>query len=176
MDDKNKDTLTVGSLGAIIGGAVGGPSGVALGGIAGAVVGSRERKHNRILRNTFYELQEVTNNEAQIYADHIEPSGAEPTGPKNVIDGVSGVPDLICIAQCYSNLIVEVETVEAIENSSTHVIKQLNDFQTQGFKRVLVVPKSEVDDFLEWCEIHERRGNLEREIIISTPAGISAVL
>lgn len=71
---------------------------------------------------------------------------------------------------------MEVEPVEAIENNSSHVTHQLNDFQTQGFKRVLVVPESEVDDFKEWCETHEQNGDLEQEVSISTPEAIGGLL
>lgn len=176
MDDNNKGTLTGGGIGALIGGAVGGPPGAALGGLAGAVLGSYERKHNKTLRETYYQLHEATDGEATYYVDHIEPKGAEPGGTQNVITGVSGAPDIVCIAQRYSNLVVEVETVEAIENNSSHVIQQLNDFQTQGFKRALVVPESEVDDFKEWCETHEQNGDIKQEVLISTPEAIGALL
>ena len=176
MDDKSKETLTRGGVGALIGGTVGGPVGAAVGGIAGALLGSHERKHNKALRKTVYELDGATNGEAKIYVDHIDPSPAEPGGTQNRIKDVSGAPDIITIAQRYSNLIIEVETIEAINQNSTHVIKQLNDFQTQGFKRVLVVPQTEVDDFMEWCETHERNGRINREVTITTPESIEALL
>lgn len=176
MDDKNKETLAGGGLGVLFGGAVGGPAGAAIGGIAGALAGSYERKHNKTLRSAFYQLHEETNGEARIYVDHIKPSGAEPGGTQNRIKTVSGAPDLICIAQRYPNLIVEVETIEAIESNSAHVIKQLNDFQTQGFKRALVVPETEVHEFMEWCERHERKGTIAKEVTITTPQSIGALL
>jgi hypothetical protein len=176
MDDNNKDTLTGGGFGALLGGAVGGPPGAALGGLAGALLWGHERKHNKTLRETYYQIYEATDGEATYHVDHIEPKGAEEGGTQNVIQDVSGAPDLICIAQEYPNLIVEVEPVEAIENNSSHVTHQLNDFQTQGFKRVLVVPELEVDDFKEWCETHEQNGDLEQEMSISTPEAIGGLL
>jgi hypothetical protein len=176
MDDKNKDTLAGGGLGALVGGALAGPAGAATVGIAGAVMGSHEKKHNDTLREIFYELDDVMNGDGKIYVDHIDPSGAESGGTQNRIEAVSGVPDLISIAQRYPNLIIEVETVEAIENNSSHVIKQLNDFQTQGFKRVLVAPEGEVDEFLEWAERYEQKGRINQEVTIATPGNIGAIL
>lgn len=176
MDDKNKETLTGGGLGAVIGGIAAGPAGATVGGAVGALLGSHERKHNKTLREAYYQLREATGGEAKIYVDHIDPTGAESGGTQNVIKAVSGAPDIVSIAQSYPNLIIEVETVEAIENNSAHVIQQLNDFQTQGFKRALVVPRIEVDEFVEWCEMHENNGNIRKEVTITTPSGIGALV
>lgn len=176
MDDNTKDTLTGGGLGAVIGGLAGGPVGATMGGAIGALIGSSERKHNKALREAYYQIHDATDGEATYYVDHIDPKGAESSGTQNVIDGISGAPDIICIAQRYSNIVVEVETNEAIEDNSSHVIQQLNDFQTKGFKRVLVVPKSEVEDFKEWCEIHEQNGDIEQEVLLSTSETVGTVL
>jgi len=76
MDDNNKDTLTGGGFGALLGGAVGGPPGAALGGLAGALLWGHERKHNKTLRETYYQIYEATDGEATHHVDHIEPKGA----------------------------------------------------------------------------------------------------
>lgn len=63
------------------------------------------------------------------------------------IDGINGEPDIISIDSTSANLIVEVETREAIAENGNHVLDQLQDYPTSGFKRVLVVP----DDVVEAC-------------------------
>jgi len=176
MDHKTQDTLSVGSIAAVRSGIAGGPGGATIGGAIGVYLGSQEQKHHETLRDTHSHLHEATERAATIYVDHIQPNGAKPGGTKGVITAVSGAPDIICIAHRYSNLIVEVETVEAIQNNPNHVIEQLNEFHTQGFKRVLVVPNSEVDELIEWCEIHELRGDINQEAILSTPNSVRSVL
>lgn len=176
MDDKDKETLSGGGIGAAVGAVVGGGPGAALGGVVGALLGSHEKKHNKALRQTVYNLQEATNGEPKFYVDHIDPNGTAEEGPRNRIKGLSMVPDLVMVAQNYPNLIVEVETVEAVQENQEHIIDQLNDFQTSGFKRVLVVPEADLEDVKQWVEYQENGGNLNSEVILSTPESIAGVL
>lgn len=178
MDEKNKEALGVGTVGAVIGGAIGGPYGAAIGGAAGALLGSHEKKHNSILRDTYYELKGATNGEPKFHVDHINPDGATAGGTKGVISSVAGAPDLVMSAPSlpFPNLIIEVETLAGIQNDSSHAIWQLNDFQTQGYKRVLVTPEGESDAILEWVESKERSGEIHEEVTIATSNSISNVL
>lgn len=176
VDEKTEDAIGGGIVGGTIGGLVGGPPGALIGGVIGSALGSRERKHNEALRKTFYELKEATDGSGKLHVDHIDPEGAEPGGTRSLISDVNGDPDLVLIAQRYSNLVIEVETVEGIENDEEHVIGQLNDFQTQGFKRVLVVPESDLEDVYGWVEAHEERGDINSEVKIATPNRISNLI
>lgn len=178
MDDQDKNAVGGGAAGVAIGYAVGGPPGAIVGGIGGLLWGGHEKKHNKALRNTYYNLYELTHGEPTIHVDHIKPDGATVGGTRGVITQVNGAPDLIMQAPglTYPNLVIEVETIEGIKNDERHTIEQLNDFQTQGYKRVLVTPSSQKADVYEWCEAREQDGSIKREVSISTPDGIGAVL
>lgn len=178
MDDRNKSALGVGTAGAILGGAVGGPYGAAIGGTLGALFGSHEKKHNSILRETYYGLIEATDAEPRFHVAHISPRGTERGGTRGVVSGVAGAPDLVMLAPGlpYPNLILEVETIQGIRNDESHAIDQLNDFQTEGFKRVLVAPEDDLNVIYEWCDHHEQRGEIRQEVQLSSPDRISGVL
>jgi hypothetical protein len=176
MDDKKKDQLGGGTIGGVIGGLIGGPAGAAGGAALGGMIFGSESDHKDVLRNAFYEVKETTSGNAKLYVDHISPTGAEPTSPRGVIDDVDGTPDLISIDSTSANLIVEAETIEGIADDEEHALKQLRDFRTTGFKRVLVVSEDELETAVEWVEEHEERGNIEGSLTVSSPKWISNAL
>lgn len=176
MDDKSKDQLGGGAIGGALGAAAGGPAGAVVGATIGGWLFGRESDHNDTLRKTFSAVMEATSDDAHLYVSHIDPGGAEPTSPQGVIDGVNGEPDIISIDSTSANLIVEVETMEAIAENGSHALGQLQDYRTSGFKRVLVVPEDEVEAAVEWVEAHEERGTLEGSITVASPKRLANVL
>jgi len=171
MDEKSKKQLTGGTAGAAIGGAVGGPPGAFVGGIIGGIIGGSESDHNEVLRDTYYELDDATGDNAHIYIDHIDVDG-DAGNPEGTISDVDMVPDIVVVQQHAANLIIEVETVDGINDDPGHVVQQLNEFQTSGFKRLLVASEAEVDDVFEWVEEVEDEGLVEKEVTITTPERI----
>ncbi|WP_135855207.1 hypothetical protein [Halorussus salinus] len=176
MDDKKKEQLSGGAIGGVIEGLIAGPAGAAGGATLGSLLFGSESDHKDVLRDTFYEVKEATSESANLYVHHIDPSGAEASSPEGIIDNVDGIPDLISIDSTSSNLIVEAETMEGIADDEQHALKQLRDFRTRGFKRVLVVPEDEIDLAVEWVEEHEERGNIEGSLTLSSPERINNVL
>jgi hypothetical protein len=176
MDDKSKNQLGGGAIGGALGAAAGGPAGAVVGATVGGWLFGRESDHNDTLRKTYSAVKEATSDDAHLYVSHIDPDGAAPTSPQGVIDGVDGEPDIISIDSTSANLIVEVETMEAIAENGSHALNQLQDYRTSGFKRVLVVPEEEIDAAIEWVEAHEDQGALEGSLTVASPERIANVL
>jgi len=176
MDDKSKNQLGGGAIGGTLGAAVGGPAGAVVGATLGGWLFGQESNHNDTLRKTFTALKEATSDDAHLYVSHIDPDGAESTSPQGVIEGVTGEPDIISIDSTTANLIVEVETMEAIAENGSHTLDQLQDYRTSGFKRVLAVPEDEVEAAVEWVAAHEDRGALEGSTTIASPKRIANAL
>ncbi len=172
MDEKSKKQLTGGTAGAAIGGAVGGPPGAVVGGAIGAILGGSESDHNEVLRTTYYELVEVTSDDAYIYIDHIDVDGDD-GNPESVIDDVDMVPDIVVVDQYGANLVIEVETIDGINDDPNHAVEQLNEFQTRGFKRLLVASQPEIDDVYAWVEQAEDEGHIDKEVKLSTPERVA---
>ncbi len=171
MDEKSKKQLTGGTAGAAIGGAVAGPPGAAVLGLIGAAIGGSESDHNEVLRGTYYELDAATGDNAHIYVDHIDVDG-DAGNPEGRISDVDMVPDIVVVQQHGANLIIEVETVDGINDDPGHVVQQLNEFQTSGFKRLLVASEAEREDVFEWVEEAEDEDLVEKEVTITTPERI----
>lgn len=173
MDGKSKDQATGGIAGAAIGFAAAGPAGALVGGLGGVALGSRETDHNDTLRETYYELAEATTDDARIYVDHVEVTGDAGT-PDGVISDVDMVPDIVVVDQYGANLVIEVETVDGINDDIKHAVDQLNDFQTGGFKRLLVAPESELEGVEEWAAENYDGGPIEKEVTTTTPEGAAS--
>lgn len=171
MDGKSKKQLKGGTVGAAIG-ALGGPAGAAIGGAIGAAIGGSESDHKDVLRQTYYELDEATGDDARIYIDHIDVDGSA-GNPEGRISDVDMVPDIVVVQQYGANLIIEVETIDGITGDQSHAVDQLNDFQTQGFKRLLVASEAELDDVYAWVEEAEDEGYIEKEVTLSTPERVA---
>jgi len=171
MDEKSKKQLTGGTAGAVVGGAIGGPPGAAVGGLIGTILGGSESDHNEVLRETYYGIDEATGEDARIYIDHIGVDG-DAGNPEGVISNVEMVPDIVVVQQHGANLVIEVETIDGIKDDPGHVVQQLNEFQTQGFKRLVVASEAEYDDVLEWIEEAEDEDLIEQEVTIATPERI----
>lgn len=172
MDEKSKDTTVGGAAGAALGFAAGGPVGAIVGGLGGAILGGHEDDHPELVRETYYELVNETTKDARVYVDHVDVDG-DTGNPEGVIDDLDMVPDIIVVDQSGANLVIEAETVAGINNDPAHAIEQLNDFQTQGFKRLLVAPVDEAEAVYEWAEQVEGEGAVEKEIKIATPESVS---
>jgi hypothetical protein len=170
MDDKQKDTAAVGTAGAGVGFLVGGPVGAAIGGVLGGIAGSYEEKHQKIIRETHYTLYEQTTDNAKHHVDHIDPDGAEEGSPQNVLDGVSGRPDIIVTDPPTKNLVIEVETWKGICDDRAHALKQFEDFRVRGYKRVLVVPEDDIEETVEWVDECESNGKIQGpELLVASP-------
>jgi len=64
----------------------------------------------------------------------------------------------------------EVETAKALENDPQHIIKQVHGFRTDGYRRVLVVPKASMDAASELCK------EIAGTVHVSTPSGVDEYL
>jgi len=171
VDEKSKDTVTGAGLGAAVGGLIGGPPGALVGGVVGGAFGSHEEKHQELIRQTHYTLVEQTSPNAKHYVDHIDPENSEAGNTQNVLDGVSGKPDIIVTDPGNMNLVIEVETWEGIQNDPQHALEQLEDFRKRGYQRLLVAPEEEMDEIVGWVDRHESKNNIQGpELTIASPA------
>lgn len=172
MDEKSKKQAAGGTVGATAGFAVGGPPGALVFGALGAIIGGSESDHKDVLRQTYYELDEATGDDARIYIDHIDVDGGA-GNPEGRISDVDMVPDIVVVQQHGANLIIEVETIDGINDDPSHAVDQLNDFQTSGFKRLLVASEAELDEVFEWVAEAEDEGYIEKEVTLSTPERVA---
>jgi hypothetical protein len=171
MDEKSKKQAAGGTVGALVG-SVAGPGGAVVGGLIGAAIGGSESDHKDVLRETYYELDDATGEDARIYIDHIDVDG-DAGNPEGRISDVDMVPDIVVVQQHGANLIIEVETIDGINDDPSHAVAQLNDFQTSGFKRLLVASEAELDDVYAWVEKAEDEGAVEKDVQLSTPERIA---
>lgn len=177
MDDKEKDALASGAGLATLGGIIAGPPGVVVGGLAGAIIGGSETAHNEALRDAAYTIKDAADEHGTLYVDHIEPDGSEAGGTRKVLQELSMDPDLIFNSPVgYSNLIIEVETMDAIKNNPGHVLEQLDDFRVQGFRRVLVAPDDEIDDVSGWVEAMRRDDEIAGTLNIAGPTDVGELI
>lgn len=157
MDGKDKEMPGGGALGGVLGGAPSGPQrAVAEVALCGPLFG-HESDHGETIRHAYYEIREAASASTKLSVDHINPDGAETGSPENIIDDINGVPDIVVVDSTSANLIVEVETPESLKSEPRHIVEQLDDFRTQGFKRVLVVSDGVIYQVGEWAEEQRNR-------------------
>jgi hypothetical protein len=81
------------------------------------------------------------------------------------------VPDVVCTSIVTSNLIVEVETEDTLDDEA---ISQLDEFRLRGYRRVLVAPNGDSETVSEF----EQRLNDEipGRITVATPQTVTDLL
>ena len=99
-------------------------------------------EHNDLLKQTYDTIESSVDSDIETPADH---GVGEDDGGTLSIDGIEGRPDLVIKGFDIQNLIIEVETTNALEERPEEVINQVEGFRKQGYTRVLVVPKKSVE-------------------------------
>ncbi|ATW88210.1 hypothetical protein halTADL_1440 [Halohasta litchfieldiae] len=116
------------------------------GGLVGAAVVSwltsdSEPKHDELLEQTYNAVDDATDDSVAIGAEHGVGDGE---GTRD-IDGINGWPDMAVTGFGVSSLLVEVESSDALAEKPEKVIEQVDGFQKNGYRRVIVVHSSLVD-------------------------------
>ncbi|WP_415380474.1 hypothetical protein [Halosimplex sp. TS25] len=123
----------------------------ALLGLAALVGGSalydryRTSLHDRVVKQTFNTVDRHTDESASIYVDHVDDEVDADGNAQGVLD-TAQVPDLIVEGFDNKNLIVEVDTAEALEDDLVDCAAQIRDFAMPGYKRVLVTDDTVVGE------------------------------
>ena len=75
-----------------------------------------------------------------------------------------------------NNLIIEVETGDAIDGNSADAKSQIADFSIPGYRRVLVVPDADFDA-VHVDEFEQQLGEeIDGECYFATPEGVTDLL
>lgn len=172
MDDRDLGMLGGSTLGGVVGGAVGGPAGAVAGAAVGGFLFSQENDHHETLRRAYHEARRATSEDASLHVDHVDPRGAERAGPRSV-DGVAGRPDLVVVDPPTTRLVVEVATLEGIEDDPERVLEQLDAIRSDGFERVLVVPDGALSPAGGWAQEHGDAGAIAGSLTVATPEGLA---
>lgn len=129
---------------------------------------SEPPSHDELLEQTHKAVTAATDATVSVVADH--GVGDSDTDGDLAVDGIEGRPDLVARAFDSANLIVEVETAQALADRTDHVAEQLDGFRKEGYRRVLVVPDmvtSAAETLVE---------DLEGEVTVSTPEQVAELL
>ncbi|ATW87992.1 hypothetical protein halTADL_1203 [Halohasta litchfieldiae] len=145
--------------------------GLLAGGLVGAAVVSwltsdSEPDHDELLEEAYNAVDSATDGSVAISSDHGVGNG-EGIGS---IDGIEGVPDMAVTSFGGPSLLVEVETPGALADRTADVIEQINGFQKQGYKRVLVVPSEATDAAVAVAD------DIGGKVTVSTPSGVAQLL
>lgn len=142
---------------------------VAAGGFAYALLKS-EKSHDQIVEEVYENLRYEAPSSASLYVDHVREDVPNPRTALEDHD-LDHVPDVVCTSMVTSNLIVEVETEDTLDDDA---LSQLNEFRLQGYRRVLVVPNGDSETVSKF----ERRLNDEipGKITVATPEKVPELL
>jgi hypothetical protein len=146
-----------------LGGAIAG--GIALKVLYDALSDS-DADHNDVLENTYEAVARETTETTSIYVDHIDDRVDADGNTRQATPGTNHHPDLVVSGFADRNLVVEVETADTLDASAK---SQLQDFATQGYTRVLVVPDGTVDDGAKFLE--DLGANTDR-VVVTEPQGV----
>lgn len=127
-----------------------------------------ELSHDETVQATYDRLERAATRDATVYADHID----DGPNPRGELDSVDHIPDIIVKAGSANNLIVEVETVDALREARVEARSQMRAFRKQGYRRVLVVPSGQADDEAVTSFIEDSEGVLN----VATPKTIADLL
>lgn len=121
--------------------------------------------HDRLLEKATKQVDKARVGEGSLYVDHISTRRAD-GNPDGVVDDVGGVPDIV-LKDWPTHMIVEVEDAEGLQDPD-HVLGQLRDYQSDGYRNVLVVP-----DAQETVELGEELADrVDGAITVTTPGEI----
>lgn len=130
------------SLGAYIAG------GIAVGALH-KLLSDSDADHNDVLEDTFEAVERETAETTDVYVDHIDDRVDADGNTREATPGTNHRPDLVVSGFADRNLVVEVETHDSLDGDAED---QLEDFKTQGYTRVLVVPDGVVDGGAKFLE------------------------
>ena len=129
---------------------------------------SKPPSHDELLEQTHRAVSSNTDTSVSIASGH--GVGDDDSNGDLAVDGIEGRPDLVARAFDSANLIVEIETAQALANRTDHIADQLDGFRKEGYRRVLVVPEmvtSAADTLAE---------ELEGEVTVATPDQVTELL
>jgi len=111
--------------------------------IGGALVGAAvlldsDEDHHDVVQQTVNNLEPELPEHASLYADHLGDGYPNPRGAFTGIDNApeDHIPDVVVTSGIKNNLIIEVETGDSIEESSSAAKSQIDDFSIPGYRRV----------------------------------------
>jgi len=148
--------------------AKGGLLGLAVAGVGYALLSPSEQTydHDELLEAAYNAVDAATDESVAISSDHGVGNGK---GIRS-IDGIEGVPDMAVTGFGVPNLLIEVETPDALADRTADFIEQINGFQKQGYKRVLVVPSETTKAAAAVAE------EIDGDVTVSTPSGVAELL
>jgi hypothetical protein len=184
-DDKQKVTDGSNALGGAvalgIGGLALGPLGAIGGAVLGAIAGSdsatdHDRTLARAVEAAAYAADEHGGSNASVYFDHDPDSGVTDdleyaaSLSAATTDDIDGRPDIV-----YDDpggetrgALVEVETLERIQDDPKHVTGQLQRYRRTGYSTALIVPTGEGAESWEWLE--NRHDVPDQTYVVEAPA------
>jgi hypothetical protein len=158
MDDKDRETLGGGALGGALGFAVGGPPGAAVGSVVGSVLARQESGRDATLRRAYYAARDATGDAARLYVDGIDPDGAQPLPPPDVLEDADADPDMVVIDSAAGNLVVAVATLARTERDSDALVATLGDLHVEAVG--------------EWARVRSETGAIEGPLTVTSPEGL----
>lgn len=147
------------------------------GAIGYALLRDTSKDHDEVVGDVVDELEAEIPGDATIYADHVDRELPNPRGAfTNVANEPDHVPDVVVTSGLRNNIIIEVETGDAIEQNGSEAKKQIDDFSIPGYRRALVVPDADFDA----VHVEEFEDDLDVElsgdVYVATPSGVPDLL
>ncbi|TKX87627.1 hypothetical protein EXE43_02190 [Halorubrum sp. SS5] len=155
-----------------------GPLGVAAALVGAAIVLDTDEDHDDVVQSTVDNLEPELPEHASLYADHLDGDYPNPRGAFADIDNApeDHIPDVVVTSGIRNNLIIEVETGDAIDGNSAEAKSQIEDFSIPGYRRVLVVPEADFDA-VRGDKFEQQVGKeIDGECYFATPDGVVDLL
>lgn len=144
--------------------------GIALYGLHRLIRGS-EKDHMNVLEDAYRSLDDATEKGTLYLAHQDEVDIDTDNHPKGELPDTDHVPDIIYTRFEGASLVVEVETGDTLDSDA---LAQLEDFSTPGYKRVLVVPDSAVEDGIQFLK--ETADGNRQEALVCGPSELPEAL
>ena len=111
-----------------------GPLGVAAALVGAAIVFDTDEDHDGVVQKTADNLEPKLPEHATLYADHLDGDYPNPRGAFNDVQNApeDHIPDVVVTSGVKNNLIIEVETGDAIDGNSADAKSQIEDFSIPG--------------------------------------------
>lgn len=146
----------------------------ALGLLGLKLLSGSDPEHHDVVEETYESLEGATPNSATVYADHL-PDRDVPH-PRNAVDGLTHIPDVVVKSGITNSLLVEVETATSLADSPTEAKRQLADFSKQGYRRLLVVPEGQENDDAVQKFVADIEGSIDGDIHLTAPSSVATYL
>jgi hypothetical protein len=143
-----------------------------------AIILDTDEDHDDVVQKTADNLEPKLPEYASLYADHLDGDYPNPRGAFNDVQNApeDHIPDVVVTSGLKNNLIIEVETGDAIDGNSAEAKSQIEDFSIPGYRRVLVVPDADFDA-VHVDEFEQQLGEeIDGECYFATPEGVTDLL